>query len=98
MDLGSGWTLLSIWGLVVILAQAYRILQAFVKIREQRVRKYRIEQGRAQINEWLAEVGKHLDYGYKEGAVYSKDSIKKFLAEVSVSYFKKVVQKNPDPE
>lgn len=99
METPSGWaTAMFVWGVVVLLAYVCKIFANAVRLGEQRVRKYRIEQGRVQINEWLEEVGKHVDYGYDETATYSKESIKNFLAEVSVSYFKKVIQKNPDPE
>lgn len=95
----SSWAAAAIvWGVVVLTVYVCKIVANAVRLGEQRVRKYRIEQGRAQMNEWLKEVGDNLDHGYKDGTAYSKDAVKKFLAEVSVSYFKKVIQKNPDPE
>lgn len=82
----SGWSAAAcIWGVVALAAY-------LLKISKQWVHAYRIRQGRMQMNEWLKEVGEHMDRVYVDGTPYSKTALKKWLAEVSVMYFKRVIK------
>lgn len=86
----SGWaTAACIWGVVCVLAY-------LLKISKQWVSAYRIRRGRKQMNEWLEAVGKGLDTLYVDGTPYSKDAVKKWLAEMSVRYFKSEIQKHQE--
>ena len=84
----SGWALAAcIWGVVAILGY-------LLKISQQWVQAYRIRRGRMQMNEWLTMLGKHLDISYHEGTAYTKSALKKWLAELSVMYFKEVIKRH----
>ena len=86
----SGWSAAAcIWGLVALAAY-------LLKISKQWVHAYRVRQGRMQMNQWLFTVGKHLDMAYKDGTPYSKTALKKWLAELSVMYFKEVIKKREE--
>lgn len=86
----SGWSMAAgIWGVVVVLAYLLKISKLWVQA-------YRIRKGRMQMNEWLREVGAHMDKVYVDGTPYSKTALKKWLAEVSVMYFKNVIKKNTE--
>ncbi len=86
----SGWSAAAcIWGVVIGLAYLLKISKQWVNI-------YRIRRGRMQMNEWLAQVGKHLDLVYVDGTPYSKKALKKWLAELSVMYFKEVIKKHKE--
>lgn len=86
----SGWSAAAcIWGVVALAAY-------LLKISKQWVNAYRIRRGRMQMNEWLWKVGKHLDMVYKDGTPYSKTALKKWLAELSVMYFKEVIKKHEE--
>lgn len=86
----SGWSAAAcIWGAVVLLAYLLKISKVWANA-------YRVRLGRMQMNEWLAEVGNHLDKVYKDGTPYSKNALKKWLAEVSVMYFKNVIKKHEE--
>lgn len=90
MDNWNGWAFtLSIWGVVCFMAYLLKISKTWVQA-------YRIRKGRMQMNEWLEMVGKHLDIVYAEGTPYSRNALKKWLAEVSVMYFKNVIKKNTE--
>ena len=86
----SGWSAAAcIWGVVALAAY-------LLKISKQWIHAYRIRQGRMQMNQWIFTVGKHLDMAYKDGTPYSKTALKKWLAELSVMYFKEVIKKREE--
>ena len=86
----SGWSVAAcIWGVVALAAY-------LLKISKQWVNAYRIRRGRMQMNQWLFTVGKHLDMVYKDGTPYSKTALKKWLAELSVMYFKAEIKKHEE--
>lgn len=86
----SGWAVAAcIWGLVCLAAYVLKIVTKAVYA-------YRIRQGRMQMNQWLETVGTHLDRSYIDGTPYSKSALKKFLAELSVMYFKEQIKKHEE--
>lgn len=88
-ELQGWWGGAVVWGLVCILAYLLKLSKVWVHA-------YRIRRGRMQMNEWLKLVGETLDLNYEEGTAYSKDAVKEFLAEMSVTYYKRVMNKKPE--
>lgn len=81
------WTVTGIYGLLCCLIYASKTAKSAVQA-------YRIKRGRMQMNEWLHIVGKYMDINYQEGTAYSRHALKKWLAEMSVIYFKQVIKDN----